>query len=257
MRAVDAEKVYFSYGAEEALRNVSFTVDSGEFVAVMGPNGSGKSTLMKLILGLLKPSKGKISVFGVSPSAQREKAQQYIGYMPQREGISKKIPIEVKDIVLMGLTAKKRRLDFLSREDIKIAKEALESVGMLHLWNKKFSELSGGQQQRVMFARALAVRPRLLILDEPFNGVDIPSRNKILEVINSREDLTTIMVVHNVNPIVHFIDKVLLLNKKAIAFGPPKEVLTTKNLMEAYGASIQVIECAEGYCHPILGDTHG
>jgi len=257
MSAVDVEKVYFSYGEEEALRDVSFIAEDGEFVAVMGPNGSGKSTLMKLILGLLKPSKGKISVFGVNPSTQREKAQQYIGYMPQREGISKKIPIEVKDVVLMGLTAKKRRLDFLSREDIKIAKEALESVDMLHLWNKKFSELSGGQQQRVMFARALAVQPRLLILDEPFNGVDIPSRNKILEALNNRENLTTIMVVHNINPIVHFIDKVLLLNKKAIAFGSPKEALTVENLMEAYGASVQVVECKEGYCHPLLGDTHG
>jgi len=257
MSAVNAEEVYFSYGAEEALRDVSFNVDSGEFVAVMGPNGSGKSTLMKLILGLLKPAKGKISVFGVDPSTEREKAQQYIGYMPQKEGISKKIPIEVKDVVLMGLTAKKRRLDFLSKKDLKIAKEALESVDMLHLWNKKFSELSGGQQQRVMFARALAVQPRLLILDEPFNGVDIPSRNKILEVLNSRENLTAIMVVHNVNPIVHFIDKVLLLNKKAIAFGSPKEALTAENLMEAYGASVQVVECKEGYCHPLLGDTHG
>jgi len=257
MSAVNAEEVYFSYGTEEALRDVSFNVDSGEFVAVMGPNGSGKSTLMKLILGLLKPAKGKISVFGVDPSTEREKAQQYIGYMPQKEGISKKIPIEVKDVVLMGLTAKKRRLDFLSKKDLKIAKEALESVDMLHLWNKKFSELSGGQQQRVMFARALAVQPRLLILDEPFNGVDIPSRNKILEVLNSRENLTVIMVVHNVNPIVHFIDKVLLLNKKAIAFGSPKEALTAENLMEAYGASVQVVECKEGYCHPLLGDTHG
>lgn len=257
MSAVDVERVYFSYGEDEALIDVSFIAEEGEFVAVMGPNGSGKSTLMKLLLGLLKPMKGKISVFGVNPSEEKEKAQHSIGYMPQRESISKKIPIEVKDVVLMGLTAKKRRLDFLSREDIETAKKALESVGLLHLWNKKFSELSGGQQQRVMFARALAVHPKLLILDEPFNGVDIPSRNKILEVINSRENLTTIMVVHNVNPILHFIDKVLLLNKKAVAFGSPKEVLTTENLMETYGASVQVVECKEGYCHPLLGDTHG
>lgn len=159
--------------------------------------------------------------------------------------------------MLMGLTAKKKRLSFLSRRDMADAREALESVGLTHLWNKKFSELSGGQQQRVMFARALAVRPRLLILDEPFNGVDIPSRNKILEALNGRENLTTLMVVHNINPIVHHIDKVLLLNKKAIAFGTPPEVLTAENLMEAYGASIQVVRCEEGYCHPLLGDTHG
>lgn len=257
MNAVEAEDVHFSYGAEDALSGITFGAEDGEFVAVMGPNGSGKSTLMKLILGLLKPTRGKISVFGVDPGTERERAQQYIGYMPQRENIAKKIPIEVKDVVLMGLTAKKKRLSFLSRRDMADAREALESVGLTHLWNKKFSELSGGQQQRVMFARALAVRPRLLILDEPFNGVDIPSRNKILEALNGRENLTTLMVVHNINPIVHHIDKVLLLNKKAIAFGTPPEVLTAENLMEAYGASIQVVRCEEGYCHPLLGDTHG
>ncbi|MCD6299352.1 MAG: ATP-binding cassette domain-containing protein, partial [Thermoplasmata archaeon] len=152
MNAVEVENVCFSYGAEDALSGITFGAEEGEFVAVMGPNGSGKSTLMKLILGLLKPTRGKISVFGVDPATERERAQQYIGYMPQRENIAKKIPIEVKDVVLMGLTAKKKRLSFLSRRDVADAREALESVGLTHLWNKKFSELSGGQQQRVMFA---------------------------------------------------------------------------------------------------------
>ncbi len=257
MSVVEAKGVYFSYGTEEALADVTFSADAGEFVAVMGPNGSGKSTLMKLVLGLLKPQKGVIKVFGMNPAVEERKVQQHIGYMPQRDSISKKISIEVKDVVLMGLTAKKRRLDFLNRKDISVAKEALESVGLLHLWNRKFSELSGGQQQRVMFARALAVQPEMLVLDEPFNGVDIPSRNKILEALNSRKNLTTMMVVHNINPIVHYVSKVLLLNKRAVAFGAPKEVLTAENLMEVYGASVQVIKCKEGYCHPLLGDTHG
>ncbi len=256
MSVIEANGIYFSYGTGEALAGVTFNAEEGEFVAVMGPNASGKSTLMKIILGLLNPKKGTVKIFGMGPVLEKERVQQRIGYMPQRESIAKKIPIEVKDVVLMGLTAKKKRLDFLGGKDISVAKESLESVDLLHLWNKKFSELSGGQQQRVMFARALAVRPEILILDEPFNGVDIPSRNKILESLGSRK-MTTIIVVHNINPIVHYIDKVLLLNKKAIAFGTPKEVLTTENLMEAYGASIQIVECEEGYCHPLLGDTHG
>ena len=245
---IEVKNVSFSYNGEEAVKNVSFSM-SNEFIAIMGPNGAGKSTLIKLIMGLLKPDSGEIKVFNMPP----EKAKDIIGYMPQRETIAKHFPIRVKDIVLMGLNKK-----FYSRKDIEKAKEALEKVGLEKLWNERFDALSQGQQQRVLFARALAREPKVIILDEPFNAVDLPSREKMIEILaNERKQGKDILiVVHNINPILHEIDKVLLMNKKLIAYGEPREIINNENLKEAYGTDVQIIVCKEGYCHPLVGDTH-
>ncbi|HHF56080.1 MAG TPA: metal ABC transporter ATP-binding protein [Thermoplasmatales archaeon] len=248
-RMIEVRNVSYSYNGKVALENVTFS--SGDaFLAIMGPNGSGKTTLIKLIMGLLEQQKGEIKVFDMSP----KEARHLIGYMPQRDAIAKHIPIQVKDIVLMGIAAKK----FYSKEDIERAKEALEEIDSLHLWNEKFSSLSQGQQQRVLFARALAKNPKMIILDEPFNAVDLPSREKMVEVLKKKreEGVAIVAVVHNINPILHEIDEILLLNKKAIAFGTPKEVLNQENLRKAYGTDVQMIVCEEGYCHPLIGDEH-
>ncbi|RLI72225.1 metal ABC transporter ATP-binding protein [Archaeoglobales archaeon] len=258
MKSIVVENVEFSYNGEKVLKDVSFSVKEGEFVAVMGPNGSGKTTLLKLILGLLKPKKGKIEVFNLNPWENKEKIQNYIGFMPQKEHISSKFPILVKDVVLLGRAARKK-YSMLTREDEEIAKEALEAVGLEKYWFKKFNELSGGQQQRVLLARALAVEPKILLLDEPFSGVDIPSQDKIVELMDklAKRGVTVLMVVHNVNPLLHHIHKIVLLNKRLVAFGSPFEVLTAEKMIETYGSSIPIIVCEEGYAHPLFGDTHG
>ncbi|OYT60265.1 ABC transporter ATP-binding protein [Thermoplasmatales archaeon ex4484_30] len=245
---IEMKNVYFSYNGKEALSNISFKMQE-EFVAIMGPNGSGKTTLIKLIMGLLEPEKGEIKVFGEEP----KKVMEYIGYMPQRDAIARHFPIRVRDIVLMGIHKKK----FYARKDIEKARETLKAVG-LDLWNELFSELSGGMQQRVLFARALVKEPRLIILDEPFNAVDLPSREKMLEILKEKrkEGIPIVVVVHNINPILHEIDKVLLLNRRMIAYGNPKEALNEQNLKKAYGSDVQIIVCDEGYCHPLIGDTH-
>lgn len=245
---IEVKNISFSYNSKEVLKDISFTL-SKEFLAIMGPNGSGKTTLIKLIMGFLKPLKGSIRIFGKTPEESRE----FIGYMPQREAIARHFPIRVKDIVLMGI--KKR---FYTKDDIEMAKKALEEVDMLDFWDNKFNALSQGQQQRVLFARALVKNPKLIILDEPFNAVDLPSREKMIEVLKEKRQKgkEIIVVVHNVNPILHEIDKVLLLNKIKIAFGKPKEVLNQENLRRAYGIDVQIIICEEGYCHPLVGDTH-
>lgn len=245
---IEVRNVSFSYNGKEALHDISFKT-SNEFVAIMGPNGSGKTTLIKLIMGLLKPNKGSIKVFNLAP----EKAREIIGYMPQRESIAKHFPIRVKDVVLMGLNKK-----FYSKNDIEKAKKALEEVGLLKLWNERFDSLSQGQQQRILFARALVKEPKLIILDEPFNAVDLPSREKMIEILKEkrREGKEILIVVHNINPILHEIEKILLLNKKKIAYGEPKEVINQENLRKAYGTDVQIIICEDGYCHPLLGDTH-
>ncbi len=246
---IEVKNVYYSYNGREALQDISFKMQN-EFVAIMGPNGSGKTTLIKLIMGLLKPKIGEIKVFGEEP----EEAMEYIGYMPQREAIAKHFPIRVRDIVMMGIAGKR----IYTKEDRRRAKKALEDVGLVNLWNELFSELSGGQQQRVLFARALVKEPKLIILDEPFNAVDLPSREKMLEILNEKknEGIPIIVVVHNINPILHEIDKVLLLNRRMIAYGNPKEALNEENLKKAYGSAVQIIICDEGYCHPLIGDTH-
>ena len=246
---IEVKNVSYAYNGNIALQNVTFS-SKDEFIAVMGPNGSGKTTLIKLIMGLLEPEKGEIKVFG----REAKEARNLIGYMPQKDTIARHFPIRVKDIVLMGTTRRR----FYTKEDIEKAKKSLEEVGLLHLWNERFSSLSQGQQQRVMFARALAKEPKLLILDEPFSAVDLPSREKMIDTLNEkrREGMEIIIVVHNVNPILHEIDKVFLLNKEAIAFGSPRDVLNQENLKKAYGTDIQIVVCKEGYCHPLIGDEH-
>ncbi|HEC76950.1 MAG TPA: metal ABC transporter ATP-binding protein [Thermoplasmatales archaeon] len=246
---IEVKNVSYSYNGRKAIENVSFSVKK-EFVAIMGPNGSGKSTLIKLVMGLLKPDEGEIKIFG----EDAEKTRNFIGYMPQKETIAKHFPIKVADIILMGVTNKK----FYTKEDIKKAKEILEKVELSHTWNKKFNSLSQGQQQRVLFARALAKEPKIIILDEPFSAVDLPSREKMISLLNERkkDGIEILIVVHNINPVLHDIDKVLLLNKRAIAYGSPKEILNHENLMETYGSFVQIVTCEEGYCHPLIGDEH-
>ncbi len=246
---IEVENISYSYNGKAALEDVSFITEN-EFVAIMGPNGSGKSTLVKLIVGMLQPDKGIIRVFGEEP----KKARRFIGYMPQREKIAKHFPIRVKDIMIMGSSSKR----FPTQEEISNAREALEKVGLSHLWERKFSALSQGQQQRIMFARALAKKPRLLILDEPFNAVDVPSRNMMVKILKEekRKGVEIVVVVHNINPLLHQIEKVVLLNKKCISWGTPEKVLTPENLRITYGADIQIVRCEEGYCHPLIGDEH-
>ncbi|MCD6512120.1 MAG: metal ABC transporter ATP-binding protein [Thermoplasmata archaeon] len=248
-KAVVARNVYFSYGKNEAVKNVSFECGN-EFMVIMGPNGSGKTTMIKLIMGLLEPDKGEIKIFGKEP----QKMRKLIGYMPQKESIARHFPVLVKDVVLLGINKK-----IYGRREIERAKRALDKVGLLHLWNEKFSNLSGGQQQRVMFARAIVNEPRIIIMDEPFNGVDIPSRERIMNVVREekKKGNTIIAVLHNINPVLHDIDKLLLLNREMIAFGHPNDILTEYNLERAYGGTVTTITCREGYCHPLIGDSHG
>jgi len=259
IEAITSKEVEFRYDEHPVLSDVSFQIKRGEFVAITGPNGSGKTTLLKLILGILQPQKGEIRVMGYS-TRERDKIMNLIGFMPQKEHISSNFPILVRDVVMLGLGARKGITKPTKRADEEEGIQAIKSVGLdEEIWTKKFAELSGGQQQRVLLARALAIKPEILLLDEPFNGVDIPSQNKILDLISDlrKKGVTVLFVVHNVNPLLHQIDKIMLLKGRIVAFGRPDEVLTDKNLISAYGASIPIIYCEEGYAHPVYSDIHG
>ncbi len=246
MKAVVVRDLEFSYNDKEVLKDVNFEIDRGEFLTVIGPNGAGKTTLVKILIGYLKPVRGEVLIFGHNPKENRKKVLEFVGYLPQREHFTD-MPILVRDVMKLANRSK-------SEEELK---KLLELVGMEMYWNERFNELSMGQQQRVLIARALINDPKLLILDEPFNGVDLPSQGRIIELLNDlkRRGITVIAVLHNVNPLLHYVDKILLLNRRVVAFGKPEEVLTHENVLEAYGISVQFVICEDGYAHPFY--DHG
>ncbi len=238
--AVKAKNLSFSYGKRVALQNLSFEIVEDEFVAILGPNGAGKTTLLKCILGILK-AEGELQVLGCDPRRDRSVLKK-ISYVPQRSSLSLDLPLTVEKVLMM----QSREIDWTILEELKIADKM----------NSLFRELSGGYQQRVLIARALMKRPRLLLLDEPFNGVDLVSQEKIVEILESIE-ATKIVVLHNVNPVLHALDKVILLNREMIAIGSPKDVFTKENMLKLYRTEIPLITCDEGFVHPLYGDHHG
>lgn len=253
MKVIEFEDVDFSYNSSPVLEGVELAVRAGEFIAVLGPNGAGKSTMLKLILGLLKPLRGSVRVLGFEAFKERKKFIDKIGYLPQREDLILEAPLSVLEVVKLPMMAKGRKV---SREEVR---RVLSVVGMDGMERKLFKELSGGQQQKVLLARALLPDPDILLLDEPFNGVDVPSQKKIIGILSEMRSKgkTVIVVVHNINPLLHEIDRVVLLNRKIIACGKPNEVFSEENIVKAYGASIPVLICEDGFTHPLYGDQHG
>lgn len=245
----------YSQPSHRALENVSFAVERGHFVAIMGPNGSGKTTLVKVLLGLLKPTDGDATVRGACPTDQRHAVQQCIGYVPQHEAVNSQVPVTAWDVVQMAAAC--RYEGALPRKEIsRRVHSALEMVELTDQGRHPFRALSGGQQQRALIARALVVDPVILIADEPFSGVDAASHQTILNLLHTlshEKQVTVLAVVHDINPMVHFLDRVLLLNTKMVAFGTPAEVLTSEVLRQAYGKAVPILVCDAGFLHPITG----
>lgn len=238
--AIEAKNLSFSYGKNLALNNLSFEIENGEFVAILGPNGAGKTTLLKCILGLLKPE-GIIRVLGFDPRKDR-KMLKNISYVPQRNSLSFDIPLRVEKV----LQLQTKELDWNILEELELS----DKLKVL------FRDLSGGFQQRVLIARALMNKPKIILLDEPFNGVDLVSQEKIVKMLE-RIDATILIVLHNINPVLHKLDKVLLLNKEIIAFGSSREVFKRDNMLKLYKTEIPLVICEDGFAHPLYGDQHG
>jgi ABC-type Mn2+/Zn2+ transport system ATPase subunit len=258
---IEVNQVSFTYPSPpvEALREISFSVDTGRFMAVMGPNGSGKTTLVKLLLGSLRPHGGTVRVLGHDPVAGGQQVQRVIGYVPQHEVVNDQVPVRVRDVVNMAAAC--RYGTGLNRREVhRRVEQALGMVELAPQADRPFSALSGGQKQRALIARALVVDPLILIADEPFAGVDAVSQQSIITLLQRLRDehgVTVLAVLHNVNPLVHFLDQVLLLNQRQVACGTPEEVLTGALLREAYGRAVPVLVCDEGFPHPITEAPHG
>lgn len=243
---ISARNVTVSYDARPALRSVSFDLEPGTITGIIGPNGAGKSTLLKAILGLISLDAGRITVFGSSISA----ARHHVAYVPQKQSVDWEFPVTVLDVVMMGRFG---RLSFFGRlfsrpngYDIQRALEALETVGMQDFVGRHIRHLSGGQQQRVFLARALCQDANVLLLDEPFGGVDAATESVIFSLIDglAKRGKTLLIVNHDLSILEHF-DSVLLLNQRVIAFGPTQNTATTENLRKTYGGRLSLLERAD------------
>ena len=236
--SVELEGVSVQYGAVTALADVTFALQQGEDLAIVGPNGAGKSTLFNVITGIIQPSMGKVNLYGSGPQGHI-----CVGYVPQRNRIDWRFPVTVTDVVMMGRTRKIGLFRRAQRQDRAQVQAALAQVGMSALAGRQIGELSGGQQQRVFLARALAQEAELLLLDEPLTGLDLPSQEAILEILRQlrRLGITIMVATHDLNQAAAYFSKVMLLNRRLIAFGPPAEVLTTARLSQAYGGQLHVV----------------
>ncbi len=229
--AIEVENLSFAYGKHNILESVSFSVQQQETVAIVGPNGGGKTTLLRLILGLLQPDKGKITVLGQSPRISRKR----IGYMPQHLEYDRLFPITAAEVVRMGLINNKREH---SPEEKIIA--CLEEVGLAKHASKSFAELSGGEQQRVLIARALACDPAILLLDEPTAMVDPGAEAQLLKHLSDlHERMTVVIVSHDLGFVGPLVETVLCVSKQVVRH--PMAQLTGKDIHELYGEPVQMI----------------
>ncbi len=229
-----------AYDGRPALEDVTLTVPHGSQVAIVGPNGAGKSTLLKAIVGLLPLCAGSIKRRDRDPAAQTEP----IAYVPQRREVDWSFPVTVADVVMMGRYG---RLGWLRRPqaaDRKVVERCLADLGIADLAHRPISDLSGGQQQRVFLARALAQEPHVLLLDEPFTGVDISAKEALLDLLERLRgrDITVLVSTHDMQTASQRFDLVALLNGRLIAYGPPHEVFTRKHIVEAFGGHAIFLE---------------
>jgi ABC-type Mn2+/Zn2+ transport system ATPase subunit len=232
-QALVLERVTAAYDGRVALEDVSFSVAEGRFVALIGPNGAGKSTLLRLLLGLVRPTTGRVEVFGGPPGT----GTLPIGYVPQKVVIPRGFPISVLDVALMGRTGVLGPGKRPGTRDRDLARDGLAQVGLADAAARRFQDLSGGQQQRVLIARALCAEPRLLLLDEPTAGLDSGARARFYALVcelQRARGLTLFCATHDLDVVGDHADTLILLDRSVRAMGTPAEVLASGALIRAY-----------------------
>ncbi|MED1780486.1 metal ABC transporter ATP-binding protein [Brevibacillus fortis] len=241
--AIAVRDLHVSYFGNEVVRDVSFDVELGSMVGIIGPNGAGKSTLIKALLELIPRDKGNVRIFGKETNEFRKK----IAYVPQRSMIDWTFPITVMDTVLIGTYPSVGLFKFPKKKEKEWALECLRRVGLEDFRDRQIGELSGGQQQRVFLARALAQKPELLLLDEPFVGIDVASEDTIIRILKELQfqDKTIVVVHHDLSKANAYFDQLLLMNKELIKFGTVDEVLNREVMSKAYAYQLQFLEKTE------------
>ena len=236
---LNVKNVTVRYNGRKALEDITFHLHESERVAVVGPNGAGKSTLFKVVAGVMPPTSGEVKIFGSRP-----RGHVCIGYIPQRSQVDWNFPVTVADVVMMGRSAKLGPLNFPHKRDWEHVDHALETVDLVNLSKRQISQLSGGQQQRMFIARALAQEAELMLMDEPLTGLDAPSQEGILNLLDrlKQEKVTVMVATHDLEQASTHFDRIMLLNHRIVAFGEPDIVLQTENLLKAYGGRLRSTE---------------
>lgn len=250
VQASDAAAVL---GGRTIWERVDLTIGAGEFVAVLGPNGAGKSTLIKAILGLVPLSGGRIRVLGLDP----RDARRYVGYLPQRRSFDPGVRIRGVDLVRLGLDGSRwgiplpgqTRWSERGRRASARVDEVIDLVGAGAYAARPIGRLSGGEQQRLLIAQALVRRPRLLLLDEPLDSLDLPNQGAVAALVSSicrSETVSALLVAHDVNPVITYLDSVVYLASGRSVTGPVERVVNTAALSRLYGTPVEVLQASDG-----------
>lgn len=241
---VTLESAAYAYAEDVVLDDVCITIERSSLLGIVGPSGSGKTTLLKIIGGVLEPIRGR----RVASPGMR------IGYVPQVETVNWYFPVTVDEVVLMGSPERRIGMGYTKHERNR-AHNLLHDLGIGHFEHRHIRELSGGQQQRVFIARALMADPDLVLLDEPMSGVDVKTRQDVLEILSdlSHQGVAVVLTTHDLNGVAAHLPYVVCVNGRVIAEGPPGATLVPSVLLETFGAEMELIE-HEG--HPIVIDKH-
>lgn len=250
------ERAGVRLGGRTIWHDVTLQVRSGEFIAILGPNGAGKSTLLRVLLGLIPLSEGSVRVLG----APVRRGNARVGYLPQRRSFDEDVRVRGRDVVRLGLDGNcwgiplpgLRRLwggGARAREATARVEEVIELVGASHYAHRPIGELSGGEQQRLLIAQALVTRPRLLLLDEPLESLDLNNQqivSALIRRVSQEQEVTVLLVAHDVNPILPSLDRVIYIGRGQTAIGTPQEVITSETLSRLYDAPVEVLRTRDG-----------
>lgn len=252
---LEIKHVSCGYGKKEIVHDISFKVEAGEFVCILGPNGSGKTTLLKSILGLLPPSSGSIFLGGRNIHRMSEaELGQGMGYIPQAH--TPPFPFSVIDVVLMGRTPHLSTLSMPDKDDEKIALESLAELNIVHLKDMKYTKISGGERQLVLIARALAQRPKILVMDEPTSSLDFGNQHIVLEKLRqlSRKGMSILMVTHDPDHALYCASKVIMIKKgRLLKKGSPEETISEESMEDIYNTRVKIgrIRLPDGRIIPV------
>jgi zinc/manganese transport system ATP-binding protein len=245
---IEAAGLASGYGGRAVWSGANFQVGAGEFLTVLGSNGVGKSTLLRMVLGLLPPADGRLTVFGAPP----QRGDPRIGYVPQRRALDPDLSISAADVVGLGVDGHRWGMR-LSRRAGRQRREAvagaLAAVGAAGYARRAAGRLSGGEQQRMQLAQALVARPRLLLLDEPLASLDLRSQQAVSQLVadlRAEQGFTVVLVTHDINPVLAVTDRVMYIAGGSVSVGPPGEVITSENLSRLYQAEVEVLTDSRG-----------
>ena len=237
--SIDIENVTVAYHGKVALHSATLQLKSGSICGLVGMNGAGKSTLFKAVMGFVKPATGRVLINGL-PMRLVQK-QSLVAYVPQSEEVDWNFPVTVHDVVMMGRYGHMNFLRMPRSLDRQIGRESLERVEMWDLRDRQIGELSGGQKKRAFFARALAQQGQVLLLDEPFAGVDVKTEKMMINLLMDLRDAgyTILISTHDLDSITTFCDQVVLINRTILAYGETSEVFTEENLSRTFGGYVR------------------